>query len=234
MRRNLCLGLVLIAVAGAAQADTLRCPAKMTTMEMGKGQYSPMPGAVFELQNFSAEMTARGNTSPLCFNRMTNISHGQVFISSSSLTHLFEQKIEQSKSKIKDVKVEIKDNLAHLSGTMKKGVEVHFEISGPVSTDGTVLILKAKKISAAGIPMKMLMGMVGQHLGNLLGSESVEGVKAQGDSLIFVPALISHVTGKITKLELTNAGMLLDFEGAAAKKQVVASSSKGGKVAGSK
>jgi uncharacterized membrane protein YeaQ/YmgE (transglycosylase-associated protein family) len=228
------LGLVLIVAGCAAKADTLRCPAKVTTMEMGKGQYSPMPGAVFELQNFSAAMTSRGNTSPLCYNRTTNISHGQVFISSSSLTHLFEQKIEQSESKIKDVKVEIKDNLAHLTGTMKKGVDVHFEISGPVSTDGTVLILKAKKISADGIPMKMLLGMVGEHLGNLLGSESVEGVKAQGDTLIFVPALISHVTGKITKLELTNAGLKLDFEGAPAKKQVVAGVSKVAKTAGSK
>jgi hypothetical protein len=234
MRKNVWLGLVLIAFAGAAQADTLRCPAKVTTMEMGKGQYSPMPGAVFVLQNFSAAMTSRGNTSPLCYNRMTNISHGQVFISSSSLTHLFEQKIEQSQSKIRDVKVEIKDNLAHLTGTMKKGMDLHFEISGPVSTDGTVLILKAKKISADGIPMKMLMGMLGEHLGNLLGSESVDGVKAEGDTLIFVPALISHVQGRIAKLELTNAGMMLDFEGAAAKKQVVASSSKGGKAAGSK
>jgi hypothetical protein len=233
MRNYVWLALLLITLAGAAQADTVRCPAKVTTMEMGKGQYSPMPGAVFELQNFSASMTARGNTSPLCFNRTTNISHGQVFIGSSSLTRLFGQKIAQSQSKIKDVKVEIKDNLAHLTGTMKKGVDVHFEISGPVSTDGTNLILKAKKISAGGIPMKMLLGMVGVHLGNLLGAESVDGVKAEGDTLIFVPALISHVQGRIAKLELTNAGMMLDFESAGEKKQVVASSSKSGR-AGSK
>ena len=202
-------------------------------MEMGKGQYSPMPGAIFELQNFSAQMRARGNTSPLCFNRITEISHGQVFISSASLTHLFENKIAQSDSKMKDVKVEIKDNLAHVMGTMKKGVDIHFDIEGPVSTDGTVLILTAKKIKADGIPMKALLGMLGEHLGNLLGSESVEGVKADGDKLIFVPALISHVTGKIVKLELKNEGMMLDFE-TAAKKQVVASSSKVAKAAGSK
>jgi hypothetical protein len=213
MHKYVLLSLVLVVAGCAAQADTLRCPAKVTSMEMAKGEYSPMPGAVFELQNFSAAMTARGNASPLCFNRMTEIHHGQVFISSASLSHLFEQKIEQSESKIRDVKVEIKDNLAHLTGTMKKGVDVHFEISGPVTTDGTVLILKAKKIKADGIPVKMLLGMVGEHLGNLLGAESVEGVKAEGDSLIFVPASISHVRGRIAKLELTNAGMRLDFEG---------------------
>jgi uncharacterized membrane protein YeaQ/YmgE (transglycosylase-associated protein family) len=102
-----------------------------------------------------------------------------------------------------------------------------------VSTDGTVLILKAKKISADGIPMKMLLGMVGEHLGNLLGAESVDGVKAVGDTIVFVPASISHVTGRIAKLELTNSGMMLDFEGAAGKK-VAAVASKGAKAAGSK
>jgi uncharacterized membrane protein YeaQ/YmgE (transglycosylase-associated protein family) len=225
MRKCIVLSLLLVVVVGVAQADTLRCPAKVTTMEMGKGQYSPLPGAVFVLENFSAVMTARGNTSPLCFNRTTDISHGQVFISSSSLTHLFAQKIEQSQSKIKDVKIEIKDNLAHVMGTMKKGVDIHFDIEGPVSTDGTVLILTAKKIKADGIPMKMLLGMVGEHLGNLLGAESVDGVKASGDTLVFVPALISHVQGKIAKLELTNSGMMLDFE-SAAKKQVATISAK--------
>lgn len=197
-------------------------------MEVSKGDYSPLPGATFELQNFSALMTARGNSSPLCFNRMTEISHGQVFVSNTSLTHLFEQKVEQSNSKIKNVKVEIKDNLAHLTGTMKKGMDLHFEIEGPVSTDGTNLILTAKKIKADGLPVKALLGMVGKHLGDLLQSESVDGVKADGDKLIFVPASISHVRGHIAKAEMTSQGLMLDFEGGQ-KKQIALS---GGAVKG--
>ena len=217
----------------AAQADTLRCPAKVTSMEVAKGDYSPLPGATFELQNFSALMTSRGNSSPLCFNRMTEISHGQVFVSTASLTKLFDQKIAQSNSKLKDVKVEIKEKLAHLTGTMNKGMNVHFEIEGPVSTDGTNLILTAKKIKADGIPVKGLLGMVGKHLGDMLQSETVDGVKAEGDKLIFVPASISHVKGRIAKLDLTDAGMLLDFE-SAAKRQVSTSSFKPAKTAGLK
>jgi cellobiose phosphorylase len=67
----------------------------------------------------------------------------------------------------------------------------------------------------------------------MLQSESVEGVKAEGDKLIFVPASISHVTGRIAKLALTNAGLLLDFEGQQ-KNKVVANSKKGAKEQGSK
>jgi hypothetical protein len=222
MRLSSACFLVLLLASSFAHADTLRCPAKVTSMDMLKGAYSPMAGATFELQNFAALMTARGNSSPLCFNRMTEISHGQVFISSASLTHLFDQKIQQSDSKMKDVKVEIKDNLAHLTGTMKKGVDIHFEISGPVSTDGTVLILQAQKIKADGIPVKALLGMLGKHLGDLLQSETVDGVKADGDKLIFVPASISHVKGRIAKLELTDKGLLLDFESAPPQKKQLA------------
>ena len=232
MRFVFCSLLVLMMTC-AAQADTLRCPAKVTSMEVAKGDYSPLPGATFELQNFSALMTSRGNSSPLCFNRMTEISHGQVFVSTASLTKLFDQKIAQSNSKLKDVKVEIKEKLAHLTGTMNKGMNVHFEIEGPVSTDGTNLILTAKKIKADGIPVKGLLGMVGKHLGDMLQSETVDGVKAEGDKLIFVPASISHVKGRIAKLDLTDAGMLLDFE-SAAKRQVNTSSFKPAKTAGSK
>lgn len=222
MRSRGFLFLAVLLASSVAHAGTLRCPAKVTSMDMTKGEYSPMPGATFELQNFSALMTARGTSSPLCFNRTTEIHRGQVFISSESLTHLFGQKIEQSKSKIKDVKVEIKDHEAHLTGTMKKGMDVHFELSGPVSTDGTNLILQVKKIKADGIPVKGLLGMMGKDLGDMLGSESVEGVKADGDKLIFVPASISHVRGRIAKLDLTDKGMSIDFEGPQ-KKQLAAS-----------
>jgi hypothetical protein len=227
------LPLFILMVTCLAGADTLRCPARVTAMEVSKGGYSPMPGATFELQNFSALMTARGNSSPLCFNRMTEINHGQVFISSESLTHLFAQKVQQGQSKLKDVTVEIKDNEAHLTGTMDKAINVRFDIAGPVTTDGTNLILTAKKIKADGIPVKGLLGMVGKSLGDMLQSESVEGVKAEGDKLIFVPASISHVTGRIAKLALTNAGLLLDFEGQQ-KNKVVPNSKKGAKEQGSK
>ena len=194
-------------------------------MDVAKGDYSPIPGATFELQNFSALMRARGNSSPLCFNRTTEINHGQVFVSSESLTHLFAQKVQQGQSKLKDVKVEIKENQAHISGTMDKAIDVHFEIAGPVTTDGTNLILTAKKIKAAGIPVKGLLGMVGKHLGDILQSESVEGVKAEGDKLIFVPASISHVKGRIVKLDLTDQGLRLDFEGAEKKSNVASTRS---------
>lgn len=205
------LGAALFVSPLCFGAEQLRCPARVTQMVMEKGHYSPMQGATFGLQDFSATMVARGKTSPLCFMRTTEVQQGEVFISSESLTALFAQKIQQSQSKMSDIKVEIKDNEAHLSGKTKKGISIPFEIQGPVSTDGKVLLLQAKKIKATGIPVKGLLGMLGKHLSSIIGSESMNGVSAKGDTLIFEPAKIAHVTGRLASAQLTPKGLVIVF-----------------------
>ncbi len=180
---------------------------------MDNGQYSPVEGAVFNLRNFAATMVARGKEMPLCFARMTQVQQGQVFISSESLTRLFQRKIQQSKSQVTDIKIEMDDNAVHLSGKLHKGVAVTFEIEGPVSTDGTALLLRAKQIKAEGLPMKGLLEMLGKNLGSLLGSESVDGVTAQGDTLVFQPSTIAYVRGSIAKVQPTPKGLMIMFAG---------------------
>lgn len=178
---------------------------------MEKGQYSPLEGTTFSLQDFAANMVARGKASPLCFARTTDVLHGQVFISAESLARLFAQKVQQANTSVSQVKVEIRDDVAHLSGKVHKGIDISFEIAGPISTDGTVLILRARKIKAEGIPMKGLLGMIGVHLSSLLGSESVNGVATKGDTLIFEPIKIAHVRGHITSAHLASDGLTIVF-----------------------
>jgi hypothetical protein len=197
----------------ANAADQLRCPARVTHMKMDRGSYSPLPGAVFDLQAFDADMVARGKTAPLCFARTTEVRTGEVFVSSESLTRLFAQKIQQSNSKVSDINLEVKDDkTVHLSGKLHKKVAIPFEIEGPVSTNGRDLILAAKKIKAGDIPIKGLLGMVGENLAKLLGSESVSGVVAQGNSLIFQLSKIANVEGRIARADLTPKGLNITFE----------------------
>jgi hypothetical protein len=219
MRTLLRFSVLLIMGAGLANGEAVRCPAHVTKMTMEKGEYSPQEGATFNLENFSATMVARGKASPLCFQRETHIHQGKVWISAESLTTMFSQKLHQSTSKISEIKVEMKDNAAHLSGKVHKGINIPFEIEGPVSTDGTVLILETKKIKTEGLPVKGLLGMIGKDLGSILKSESANGVSAKGDALIFEPAKIAHVHGKMTGAEITPKGLMLTFSGESAKQQ---------------
>ena len=218
MRTGLFIALIWALCTSAAGAEQLRCPSPVTKMTMQRGQYSPLEGATFDLQDFAANMVARGKTSPLCFARTADVLRGQAFISSESLTKLFAQKVQQANTSVSDVKVEIKGDEAHLSGRVHKKIDIPFEIEGTVSTDGTVLILHAKKIKAEGIPVKGLLGMLGVHLGSLLGSESVNGVAAKGDTLVFDPAKIAHVRGRITNASISTDGLTITF-GQAAKQQ---------------
>lgn len=210
MRISLFIALLCALCASAAAANQ-RCPSPVTKMTMEKGQYSPVEGATFNLQDFAANMVARGKTSPLCFQRTTDVQHGQAFISSESLTKLFAQKVQQSDASVSDLKVEIKGDSAHISGKVHKGIDIPFEIEGPISTDGTVLILHTKKIKAEGIPVKGLLGMVGVHLGSLLGSESVDGVVAKDDTLMFQPAKIAYLRGRITSARISTDGLTITF-----------------------
>ncbi len=207
--------LCVVTLTGSifAASKTAPCPSPRTHMYMEKGSYSPQPGSVFELTDFDADMVARGKTAPLCFTRVTEIKTGTVFVSSDSLTHMFSRKIGQSgHSKVSDVKVEThEDGTAKLSGKMKDHGGVSFSIDGPVSTDGRNLILQGKKIDAAKLPVKWLLGLMGKNLGSMMGSESVSGVLAKGNTLIFQPSQISHVEGHISKMQVTNKGLVLTF-----------------------
>jgi hypothetical protein len=182
-------------------------------MKMQRGSYSPQPGSVYDLRDFEAEMVARGKTAPLCFMRITEIRTGEVFVTPESLTHMFQQKLSQNpNSKMSEIKVETRDdNTVHISGKVKKKITMPFDIEGPVSTDGRNLILNAKKIDAGKLPVKWLMGMLGENLAKMIGSESVSGVVAKNNTLIFQLSQIAHVEGHISKLQTTNKGLLVTF-----------------------
>jgi hypothetical protein len=169
-----------------------------------------MPGASIGLQHFAARMVSRGKTQPLCSARTTEIQHGEIFIGTQSIAKIFGKKIKESGSKISDLQVEVKEDQLHLKGKVHKGVDIPFEVAGPVSTDGTNLKLEAKKVKAEHLPVKALMGMVGMHLSSLLQSEQ-EGVVTQGNTLIFQPDKIAHIQGRISAVRLTPQGIAISF-----------------------
>lgn len=180
-------------------------------MVIDKGQYSPQPGAVFELSDFAATLVARGKTQPLCSMRTTEVEHGDVFITPESLSRIFNRKATQAKSNISDIKIEIDKGTLHLKGKMHKKIDIPFDIEGSVSTDGANLILHANKIHAEGLPVKGLLHMVGMHLSSLMQGDKMNGVTATEDTLIFEPEKISHIRGKIASATVANNGLAISF-----------------------
>ncbi len=212
MRVGSLLLLLCWLIGSSFAAEPLKCPAPVTRIAISQGEYSPQPGTVFQLHDFVANMVARGKTSPLCFNRTTEIAHGDVFVSSDSLSAMFKRKLKQShKSSISDVTIETQPDKVVLKGKMKKVIAVPFTVEGPVTTDGRNLDLQAKSIKALGLPVKGLLDALGKELGSMIQSESMTGVAASGDTLIFQPEGISHVEGHIAKVSITDKGLSVQF-----------------------
>jgi hypothetical protein len=212
---------VLLVFAGSALAAGQQqpCPSPVTTLILNKGEYSPMPGAVFELTNYASHMVAQGKKSPLCFTRVNEIEHANVFIKADSLSKMFDRKLQQSSSKVTEMHIEIKEGEVHLKGKTHKGIDIPFDIQGTVSTDGKHLLLKTKHIEAKGLPVKGLLNMIGVHLASLMQSEHVDGVQARGDTLIFDPEKIAHVRGQITDIKVNAGGLAISFAEPAHKQQ---------------
>ncbi len=178
---------------------------------MESGSYSAEPGVTFTLHHFAATLVPLGKTAPGCLQKRTDVAHATIFVSNDSLTQVFAKKLSASDSKIRNFKVEHGMGTVTLTGEIVKVVPIKFSIQGPVSTDGTRLMMQASKIDADGIPIKMLLGMVGEHLSSVLGLKGVDGVAVEGNTMSFLPEKIAHLRGYIESAEASPAGLTLHY-----------------------
>jgi hypothetical protein len=220
-----CFFVIVFLLAFHASAEQLKCPPPVIRMTVERGHISPFPGAVFSLRDLAATMHARGRTVPFCLTNNTDIQHGSAFISGQSLSKLAAEKVEEKQKQekpkvpITEFKIEVQDNLIRLKGKVHKLININFEIEGPMSSDGKVLVLNAKKIKALGIPVKDLLNAVGAHLSSLIHSDAEDGVVAKEDTLVFDPWKIAHIRTQIAGVQLTPQGLTISFGSAPSNKR---------------
>lgn len=178
---------------------------------MDRGLYSSAPGVTFDLRHFSATLVPQGRSTPLCYQKLTVVSHADIFVSNDSLTRLFDQKLSDSQSKISDFKAVITPDRTTLSGKIKKVIPIEFSVSGPVSTDGRAILLHADKVKADGIPVKALLEMIGEHLSSVLAIKNSPGITVQDNTISFLPEQVAHLKGHILSVECTDSGLILHY-----------------------
>jgi hypothetical protein len=204
----------------AGWTQQLKCPPAVTGMAVQRGQIFPLPGAVFTLQDLAATMHQRGKTVPYCLVFSTDIKRGRASISTDSLSKLASGKVqEESETQVKDLQIEVQGNSLRLKGKVHKVIDIDFELEGPLSTDGRVMIFHAKQIKAKGIPVKELLNAVGVHLSSLVYSQAEKGVEAKDDNLIFDPWKIAYIRTTITSVQLAPSGLTVNFGSAKSTQQ---------------
>lgn len=202
---------LLCAAALEAEAQGPPCSSQVSHIVMQTGSYSSQPGVTFDLRHFVATLVPQGNKAPACYAKVTVVSRADIFVSNESLTQVFAEKLGHTESKIKDLKIENAVGKVTLSGSIRKVIPIQFLISGPVTTDGTALLLDANQIKADGIPVKALMTLVGEDLGSMLGLKGVNGITVQDNRMSFFPEQIAHLKGHISSVETTQEGLILRY-----------------------
>lgn len=204
------LALLLLSVP-ALTAETPKCPPPPTHISFEAADFSAQPGVTFRLRHFTAMLVPRASTAPFCYQKMTVVSRAEIFVDNASLTTVFTAKLGESGSKIKDFKVQNGDGTVRLSGKITKIIPIDFIVEGPISTDGTSILLNATKIKADGIPIKALLDIVGQHLGSVLSMGDVGGVVVKDNTISFNPEQIAHLKGRLLTATAAPSGLTLRY-----------------------
>ena len=205
------LPLAALLSSGAfLSAQTNPCP-QVAHIVMETGSYSSQPGVTFILRHFAATLVPLGKKAPACYGKVTVVSHAEIFVSNASLTKVFAEKLGKTDSNIKDLKIENSPGKVTLSGSIRKGISIHFAISGPVTTDGTALLLNAGEIKADGIPVESLLTAVGESLGTIFTLNGVPGITVKENRLAFFPEQIAHLKGHISSVETNADGLVLRY-----------------------
>ena len=187
------------------------CSAHVSHIAMETGSYSSQPGVTFDLHHFVATLVPEGSKAPACYAKVTVVSRAEIFVSNESLTQVFAEKLGRTDSKIKNLKIQNGLGKVTLSGSITKLMPISFTISGPVTTDGTALLLDASQIRADGMPVTSLMKMVGENLGAMLGLQGVNGITVEDNRMSFFPEQIAHLRGYISSVKTTNEGLILRY-----------------------
>ena len=211
MRGAMALVVAAFSLRVRCTAQEPPCPATPSHIAVASGSYSSGPGVEFILHHFVATLVPQGKTVPSCLQKITEVSHAEIFVSNESLTQVFSKKLSATDSHLRNIKVTHDAGGATLTGEIVKLVPIKFMIQGPVSTDGTLISMTAQKIDAEGIPIKMLLGMVGEQLSSVLSMKGVSGVQVNGNVMSFSPEKVAHLKGYITSVTTAPGGLTLHY-----------------------
>lgn len=205
------MAVVCIGVSSMLHAQAPPCPPPNAHISIDSGTYGPQPGVTFRLRHFTGTLTPQGHSAPLCYLKQTLLTRAEIYASDDSLTEVFASKLDASGSKIKDFKVTNVPGQVTLSGKIVKVIPINFSVKGTITTDGSLLLLHADKIDADGIPVKALLGMIGEHLSAVLNMRGVGGVSVEDNTIRFAPEKIAHLIGHIQSVESMQSGLILRY-----------------------
>jgi hypothetical protein len=174
-----------------------------------------------EVRSLRGTLHASNPSVPVTFDDVNSfqveVDTAEVAISPAELTTLMNSYVLASgQSPIKHVSLEIDGDRVKQKGTIHKGIDIAFEVEGPLSAtnDGNIR-MHADKIKSDHIPVKGLLHLLGDNLGTLVKKNATPGMKVQGDDIILIPSALTpppHIYGKISRVQIQDGKIVQYFD----------------------
>jgi hypothetical protein len=180
-------------------------------------------GVVLDVRSLDGEFVSRVSGEPPVFDDPRSytlrIRAADLALDAASLTRLLQQQmVSLTSSPVRDVRLTIEDGALHAAGKLHKGITVPFSMTAEVSAaaDGS-LRLHAKKLKAAGVPIKGLLDLVGVDVGELMKMPEGSGIRADGDDLLLDTAAMlppPRTEGRLEHVAVTGDRLTMRMTGA--------------------
>jgi hypothetical protein len=211
-------------MAGTKQ-EQLKAPAPTPVqIQMRNVNFRMAPGVVLQIRSVRGRLVPTGPHPVILDDRDSftlEIDNAVIAISTASLTQLLNSYVfAYDGAPLKNITVKAKGDRLEQKGTMHKGVDLPFEMEGPVSPtpDGNIR-LHADKIKSEHIPFKGLLHLFGEDLSKLVNVNEARGVRIEGDDIFLFPSRMMpapHIHGRVTAVRVEGDNIVQVFEGSPA------------------
>jgi hypothetical protein len=144
------------------------------------------------------------------------MAYSQISMSCDSLAGILNQHVfDAADAPIKNVSIQSKGNSLIIRGKLPRKGNISFETTGTVSPtpDGRIR-LHAEKVTAAHLPLKGLMDLLGLDIADLINTNKVRGVAVEKDDLLLDPQEIlplPRIQGKVTAVRVQGNEIIETF-----------------------
>lgn len=175
---------------------------------------------VLEIRRLRGEMVPRRSPEPVTFDDsrsfLTRITSAEIAIDPATLGHLMNSYVFAYRgAPLKNISVSIENGRVRQKGTLHKGIDLPFEVEGPLDVTSSGLIrLHAASVKSAHVPFTGLLHLFGEDLSRLVNLRQDRGVSLQGDDILIDPSRIlppPRISGKVSGVRLEPNKIVLTF-----------------------
>jgi len=176
---------------------------------------------VLEVRRLRGQMQPTNNAGAITLDDMNSfrvrIDSAEIAISLQTIALLLNNYVfAYPGAPLKHIQLTAKNGTIKQTGTMHKGVDLPFEIEGPldVTPEGEIR-LHAHKIHSAHLPFKSLLHLFGEDLSKLINLKQDRGVRLEGDNILINPGRIlppPRIEGKLITVRVEADRIVQTFE----------------------